>query len=84
MAKELKVEEIKNLSSPDSNVQVRMVKFNGKPHLDIRKYYNASAEVQKTEMKPTGKGIALNAETWANVMELLEDNVDEIQKFMEA
>jgi len=82
MARDFKVEEVENFSDPSSTLQVRLMKYNGKPNLDIRKYYNANQNViGEPSMKP-GKGIALNAEGYDKVMDLLVKNVDEIEEFL--
>ncbi len=70
---------MKNFSDPNSTFQIRLVKFNGKPHIDARKYYNNSNIPGEFDMKPMNKGIALNAENFEKMINVLEESHDEIE-----
>ncbi len=79
MAKDLKVKLIKSLTADDDLLQIRMVEFNDKPRLDIRKFY---VDKVSGDLKPSGKGIALDHDTWTKVMLTLGDNDNKIEKFL--
>lgn len=79
MAKDLKVEHVKSLTADEDLLQIRMVKFNDKPRLDIRKFYEDRVT---GELKPTGKGIALDHEMLAQVVTAIREHGPEIQKFI--
>lgn len=84
MAKQLKIEEVENFTNDDDILQVRLVKFNGKPNLDIRKYYNATQNpLADKEMKPSNKGIALGPEAFERIMEIITENDEQITAFLE-
>lgn len=77
---QLQVEEKENFTPPTNLFQVRLVKFNGKPRLDIRRYYkdtNAGGEV-----KPSPKGIALDHEGFGVLKSVIENHGPEIEAFL--
>jgi len=82
MARELKVEEVKNFTSEDAEFQIRLVKFNGKPHLDARKYWNKSKVPGEKDMKPSSKGIALNEDNFDKFMDIFQENSEMIEDFL--
>jgi len=53
--------------------------FNGKKYLDIRKVYK---DEKTGEMRPTKKGISLDAATYELLMKVLEDKDVEIHKYL--
>jgi len=81
MAKKLDVKEVKAFTISTATLQVRLVKFNGKPSLDIRRYYKDVDDGGK--MKPSSKGIALDHSFFLTLKAIIEEHADQIEKFLE-
>ncbi len=57
------------------NIKITVSEFNGQKYLDIRKYFE-----DEGELKPTKKGIALSAEQFEAVLDILTTEKDRILK----
>ncbi|URA11251.1 transcriptional coactivator p15/PC4 family protein [Thermospira aquatica] len=57
------------------NIKITVSEFNGQKYLDIRKYFDDDGE-----LKPTKKGIALSAEQFEAVLDILTREKDHILK----
>ena len=62
----------------DQDIFIALSQFNTKKYLDIRKYYD-----NKGEMCPTSKGITLDCSTVDQIRQVLNDNFEEIEKYLE-
>lgn len=63
------------LGSPSNPVIMALTEYEGHRLLDIRKYF---VEKEKKELKPTRKGVSLNANVVKQVQEVLNEHADSI------
>lgn len=77
----LNVKEVKSFTMSTATLQIRLVKFNDRPNLDIRKFYKDVDD--GGTMKPTSKGIALDWEFFRVLRGIIEEYGDTIEKFLE-
>lgn len=68
------------IGPPSNPIIIRVTEFEGHRLLDIRKYFIESGSKQ---LKPTRKGISLNARAFSEIAELLRELGSEIRAWLE-